>query len=111
GTYPHRRAGVAWRSRGRWVDWGSHPGVPNMSLRLLRRHSVVAALALSSLLSCAPSAYALDWIWRYSDFDGVDARGTFVTTDVADAGWYEITAIAGERNGVAITALQPAGTW
>ena len=42
---------------------------------------------------------------------GVAASGTFTTKDAPDAdGFYEITAIKGEANGVAITGLQPPGT-
>jgi hypothetical protein len=58
----------------------------------------------------AQSAEALDWRWRYQG-EGVTASGAFTTKDAPDAdGFYEITAITGEANGVAIRGLQPAGT-
>ncbi|MGC2836060.1 MAG: hypothetical protein WA238_18405, partial [Methylocella sp.] len=58
----------------------------------------------------AESAEALEWRWSYQG-EGVTASGTFTTTDRPDAdGFYEITAISGEANGVAITGLQPPGT-
>jgi hypothetical protein len=41
----------------------------------------------------------------------VSASGSFTTKDAPDAnGFYEITVITGEANGVAITGLQPPGT-
>lgn len=50
------------------------------------------------------------WNWSYQG-PGVNASGTFTTTDTANAdGFYEITGIAGEANGVPITRLQPTGT-
>jgi hypothetical protein len=70
-------------------------------------------LALSLVIASAliaPSAEALEWRWSYQG-EGVDASGTFTTKDKPDPdGFYEITAIAGEVNGVAITSLQPSGT-
>ena len=63
---------------------------------------IVAALALP--------AQALEWRWSYSG-EGVKASGAFTTTDKPDAGgFYEITGIKGEMNGVAITGLQKPGT-
>src|SRR5262249_3383901 len=42
---------------------------------------------------------------------GISAAGSFTTVDTPDpSGFYLITAIAGERNGAAIVALQPTGT-
>ena len=69
-------------------------------------------LALASLLlAAAPARAALTWDWSFGDGSTIEASGTFSTADTADAaGWYEITAIAGERDGVAITGLQPTGT-
>ena len=55
-------------------------------------------------------AEALEWRWSYQG-QGVTASGAFTTTDTPNAdGFYEITGINGEANGVAITGLQPAGT-
>jgi len=58
----------------------------------------------------APRAEALEWKWSYQG-EGVAASGAFTTNDKPNAeGFYEITAVAGQANGVAITALQPPGT-
>ena len=60
--------------------------------------------------SLALPASALEWRWSYQG-EGVTAAGAFTTTDTPNAdGFYAITAIKGEANGVAITGLQPAGT-
>jgi hypothetical protein len=70
-------------------------------------------LALSLLIGAslvAESAEALEWRWSYQG-EGVTASGTFTTKDKPNAdGFYEITGIKGEANGVAIAGLQPAGT-
>ena len=51
-----------------------------------------------------------EWRWSYQG-EGVTASGVFTTKDTPNAdGFYEITGIKGEANGVAITGLQPAGT-
>src|SRR5215475_9300848 len=66
-----------------------------------------SAVALA-LLSGA--AEASEWRWSYHG-EGVSASGTFTTKDEPNAdGFYEITGITGEMNGVAITGLQPPGT-
>ena len=58
----------------------------------------------------AGGAQAATWKWSYQG-EGVAASGTFTTKDAPGAdGFYEITAIKGEANGVAITGLQPPGT-
>ncbi len=72
-------------------------------------------LALSLALGAAllsGSAQAGSRLWRWSCHgSGFDASGTFTTRDSPDAdGFYEITGIAGEANGVSIRGLQPAGT-
>ncbi len=62
---------------------------------------LVAAVTLHAL-----PAQALEWRWSYSG-EGVKASGAFTTKDKPDPdGFYEITAIKGEMNGVAITGLQ-----
>jgi hypothetical protein len=70
-------------------------------------------LAFSLLIGAAlvgRSAEALEWKWSYQG-EGVAASGAFVTKDEPNAeGFYEITAISGEANGVAIAGLQPPGT-
>jgi hypothetical protein len=69
-------------------------------------------LALSLLIAALipQSALALEWRWSYRG-EGVVASGTFTTKDAPNAdGFYEISGIAGEANGVAITGLQRPGT-
>jgi hypothetical protein len=58
----------------------------------------------------ARSAAALEWRWSYQG-EGVAASGAFTTKDAPNAdGFFEITGITGEANGVAITGLEPPGT-
>src|SRR3569833_32352 len=69
---------------------------------------VLSALAITS------SAFTLSgatlWDWTYMGA-GISAHGTFTTADTPDAnGAFLIASISGERNGVAISGLQPAGT-
>jgi hypothetical protein len=67
------------------------------------------ALVIAAALAALP-AEALEWRWSYQG-EGVAASGSFTTTDTPNAdGFYEITEIKGEANGIAITGLQPAGT-
>jgi hypothetical protein len=66
-------------------------------------------VAASAALVARPAA-ALEWRWSYQG-EGVTASGAFTTKDKPDGdGFYEITGITGEANGVAITGLQPPGT-
>ncbi len=66
-----------------------------------------AICVVIALCSCA---HAKLWNWSY-DGAGVSAAGTFTTADAPDAsGFHKITEVTGQRNGVAITRLQPAGT-
>jgi hypothetical protein len=68
------------------------------------------ALLLLTALSLPFPAAALEWRWSYQG-EGVSASGVFTTKDEPNTdGFYEITGIKGEANGVAITGLQPAGT-
>jgi hypothetical protein len=58
----------------------------------------------------ANSAQASTWKWSYQG-EGVAASGTFTVKDAPTGdGFYEITGITGEANGVAIAGLQPPGT-
>jgi hypothetical protein len=67
------------------------------------------SLSIASAL-LALRAQALEWRWSYSG-EGVSALGTFVTKDKPDAdGFYEITSIGGEANGVPIAGLEPPRT-
>jgi hypothetical protein len=68
----------------------------------------LALVSLAALIACP--ANALEWRWSYSG-EEVAASGVFTTKDAPNAdGFYEITSIKGEMNGVGITGLQPAGT-
>jgi len=69
------------------------------------------ALSLAGLaIFAALPASALEWRWNYQG-EGVTASGSLTTKDTPNAdGFYEITAIKGQMNGVAITGLQPSGT-
>jgi hypothetical protein len=70
----------------------------------------LALLLVSLAALVARPAEALEWRWSYQG-EGVAASGSFTTKDAPNAdGFYEITGINGEMNGVAITGLQPAGT-
>jgi len=70
---------------------------------------LVLSLLIGASLIALP-AEALEWRWSYQG-EGVAASGAFTTKDTPNAdGFYEITRVAGEANGVAITGLQPPGT-
>jgi len=69
---------------------------------------LLAAIA-ATLALCAPAHATRLWNWSYSG-SGISASGAFTTTDTPDAsGFYRITGVTGQRNGVAITELTPAG--
>ncbi len=70
----------------------------------------LALILLTGAMLAARTADALEWRWSYQG-EGVAASGTFTTRDEPNSeGFYEITGIKGEANGVAIAGLQPAGT-
>ena len=74
-------------------------------IRLKLAFSLITFAALIAL-----PAEALEWRWSYQG-EGVTASGSFTTKDAPNAdGFYAITGIKGEMNGVAITGLQPPGT-
>jgi len=67
-------------------------------------------LAFAAALDDASAEASISWRWTCSG-PGFEAKGELTTADAPDTdGFYAITAIAGEANGVAITGLQPAGT-
>jgi hypothetical protein len=69
-----------------------------------------ALLIVSLAALFALPAEALEWRWSYQGV-GVTASGSFTTKDTPNAdGFYEMTKIKGEANGIAITGLQLAGT-
>lgn len=81
---------------------------PHNDQRGIRLKLALLFFGLAAL--AALPAEALEWRWSYQG-EGVTASGSFTTTDTSNAdGFYAITAIKGEANGVAITGLQPAGT-
>src|SRR3977135_4175560 len=78
------------------------------SLRTLRL--LLAWVLGGSAAAAGPAEASLLWTWSYSEA-GIFSSGTLTTDDAANAaGFFPITGISGARNGVAITALQPAGT-
>jgi hypothetical protein len=64
---------------------------------------LIAWIPVASATAAGPVAASLLWTWSYSEA-GISASGTLTTDDAA------IIGISGSRNGIAITALQPAGT-
>jgi MYXO-CTERM domain-containing protein len=91
---------------GRGVSTNMKPG----SIHMTFLHTCTRAAVLAALCTGLQAQASVTWNWQY-DGDAVAAAGTFVTADAPDAdGWYQITAITGSRNGVAITGLQPTGT-
>jgi len=70
----------------------------------------LALFLLTAAALAALPAEALEWKWSYQG-EGVTASGAFTTKDAPNAdGFYEITGITGEANGVSIKGLQPPGT-
>ena len=73
------------------------------------KHWLVAC-ALGGGSAATPAEATIIWDWSYTGV-GISAAGTFTTADTPDgSGDYLITAITGQRNGVAITGLTPTGT-
>ena len=71
---------------------------------------IAKLLPLVAAALIAYPAHALEWRWSYQG-EGVTASGALTTKDAPNAdGFYAITAIKGEMNGIVITGLQPAGT-
>jgi hypothetical protein len=65
------------------------------------------AIILATTLAIAAPASAKVFDFSYTG-PGIDASGTFTTTDTPDAdGFYTITSIDGTRNGIAMTLLPP----
>jgi hypothetical protein len=69
---------------------------------------MLASLVFAAAVAGTAQASQL-WAWSYRG-PGVKASGTFTTGDAANAdGFYEITGIKGEENGVPIAGLTPTG--
>lgn len=70
----------------------------------------LAAIAAAGALA-APCAWAdIVWNWSYTGTN-IQASGTFITADAADAqGYHLITGITGSRNGDLISGLYPTGS-
>ncbi|MFO1027879.1 MAG: hypothetical protein U1E70_22100 [Acetobacteraceae bacterium] len=76
---------------------------------MMMRRWFVLILAIGLPVTAARVQAASVWEWHYRA-PGIDASGTLVTGDAPDAaGFYQVTSIQGQRNGVDIIALQPAG--
>jgi len=74
------------------------------------RPACAALLGFAAMTASNPAAADMSWNWSYSGA-GISASGTFITNNTPDSsGFYQITAITGQRNGVTITGLQLAGT-
>jgi hypothetical protein len=72
---------------------------------------IATGLVLGIAAFAFPAHASTVWSWNFAG-SGIRASGTFTTLDVPDAqGGYLITSVTGVRNGQAITALQPTGTW
>ena len=68
------------------------------------------SLAIGAALLVGSARAETFWRWSFQGA-GIVASGAFTTRDAPNAdGFYEITGIAGEANGVAIAGLTPAGT-
>lgn len=70
--------------------------------------ALLLAFAFATGASGAQAAMQWRWTCKGPDFE---ASGQFTTDEKPDGGgFYAITGVTGEANGVAITGLQPAGT-
>ena len=68
------------------------------------------ALALGAAMAATDAQASMLWRWTCTGL-GFKAKGAFTTNDKPDAdGFYAITGVTGEANGIAITGLQPAKT-
>jgi hypothetical protein len=95
-----------------YFDQSDRVKVPGTCLGKLSAMRVFhPAFVLFATMIVIPAAASTRWNWSYSG-SGITATGTFATVDSPNAnGGYLITAIAGTRNGEAITKLQAPGTW
>lgn len=73
------------------------------------RHALAAIAAAGALAT--PCAWAdIVWNWSYTGAN-IQASGTLITADAADAqGYHLITGITGSRNGDLISGLYPTGS-
>jgi|GEM_PF-2692979 len=79
-------------------------------LRLILSRTAFAALFVAGALSVQDAKAEKIWNWRYTG-SNVAASGTFTTSETMDSqGFYQISSIAGHRNGELITGLHPTGS-
>lgn len=79
-------------------------------LRLILSKGAYAALFVAGGLSVQNAGAEKIWNWAYRG-GNIVASGTFTTSENVDAlGFYQITRIAGHRNGDPIKGLHPAGS-
>lgn len=77
-------------------------------LRLIRSNTVFSALLVVAALTVHNARAEKIWNWSYTG-SNIVASGTFTTTETMDSrGFYQISSIAGHRNGDPITGLHPA---
>jgi hypothetical protein len=80
----------------------------SMMWRVTRRKLILASTILIGGRSYARAT--LLWRWSYTG-SGISATGIFTTASKPDRqGFYQVSHIAGTRNGVTISSLRPAGT-
>lgn len=79
-------------------------------LRLIPSGVTLAVLFVVGALSVQNAKAEKIWNWRYTG-SNISASGTFTTSEDMDSqGFYQITSIAGHRNGELITKLHPTGS-
>jgi hypothetical protein len=79
-------------------------------LRLITSSIAFAALLIVSVPSVQNAWAEKIWNWRYTG-NNIAASGTFTTSETMDSqGFYQISSIAGHRNGERITGLYPVGS-
>jgi hypothetical protein len=79
-------------------------------LRLITLIIVFVALFIVSVPSVQNAWAEKIWNWSYTG-NNIAASGTFTTSEAMDSlGFYQISSIAGHRNGELITGLHPVGS-
>ncbi len=79
-------------------------------LRLIPFSAALAALFVAGALSVQNAKAEKIWNWRYTG-SNIASSGTFTTSEDMDSqGFYQISSIAGHRNGELITRLRRTGS-